>query len=61
MKTNERVNNLQAELTYEKLKEYKGFENVTEAESVKIIEGIKQLAKNLFFLYQNEQQNLKIE
>jgi hypothetical protein len=46
-----------SELTYEKLKTYEGFENVSEAESEKIIEGIKRMAKILYLLYENEQQN----
>lgn len=56
MKTNETVNEPESELTYEKLKTYKGFENITEPESVKYIESIKKLAKILFYLYEHEQQ-----
>lgn len=56
MRTNETVNEPQSELTYEKLKTYKGFENITEPESVKYIESIKKLAKILFYLYEHEQQ-----
>lgn len=47
----------QTELTYQKLKTYKGFENITEEESVKQIEGIKKLAKILFHLYETEKRN----
>src|ERR1700740_1854790 len=45
----------QTELTFETLKQYKGFENVREAEASKQIETIKRLAKVLYYLHINEQ------
>ena len=51
------VDKVKTELTYEKLKTYKGFENVTEAEAVKEIEIIKKLAKILYYMYLKEQKN----
>ncbi len=50
------VEKVKTELTYEKLKTYKGFENSTEEEAVKQIEAIKTLAKILYYMYMNEQQ-----
>ena len=47
----------QTELNYEKLKTYKGLEDITEEESAKHIESIKKMAKILFYLHQNEQNN----
>jgi hypothetical protein len=44
-------------LTYEKLKTYKGFENITEQEAEREIEIIRRLAKILYYIYMNEQQN----
>lgn len=44
------------ELTYEQLKKYKGFEDITETQAEKEIENIKRLAKILYYLYINEQQ-----
>lgn len=49
----------QTELNYEKLKTYKGFENITEEESIKHIEAIKKMAKVMFHLYETEQNKLK--
>ncbi|HWY09919.1 MAG TPA: hypothetical protein VN026_01275 [Bacteroidia bacterium] len=49
----------QTELTFEKLKTYKGFENMSEEESTKQIEAIKKMAKVMFHLYENEQNKLK--
>ena len=46
----------QTGLTYEKLKTYKGFEDITEAQAEKEIDNIKRLAKVLYYLYLNEQQ-----
>lgn len=43
-------------LTYEKLKTYKGFENITEAEAEKEIENIRRLAKVLHYLALYDQQ-----
>ncbi len=50
-------NNCPNELTYEKLKTFKGFENVTEAQAKKEIETIKRLAKILYYLYMHEERN----
>ena len=49
-------------LTFEVLKQYKGFENTTETEAEKQIEIIKRLGKILYYSYTNEQQinNYKI-
>ncbi len=49
-------NSSQNELTYEQLKKYKGFEDITETQAEKEIETIKRLAKILYYLYINEQQ-----
>lgn len=54
MKNSDEVN--KTELTYEKLKKYKGFENSTEEEAIKQIEIIKKLTKILYCMYMNEQQ-----
>ncbi len=52
------VDKVKIELTYEKLKTYKGFENSTEVEAEKQIEAIKRLAKILFYMYiEDEQKN----
>ena len=56
MKSGIEGSNPQSELSFEKLKKYKGFENSTEEEAQKQIEIIKKLAKILYYLYQNEQQ-----
>ena len=48
--------NPQSELSFEKLKTYKGFENSTEEEAQKQIEIIKKLAKILYCMYMDEQQ-----
>ena len=48
---------VRTDLTYEKLKKYKGFENSTEEEAIKEIEIIKKLAKILLYMYKNEQKN----
>lgn len=53
MKKNNQVN---SELTIEKLKTMKGFENVTDSEAEKEIDTIKKLAKILFYLYVKEEQ-----
>lgn len=45
------------DLTFEKLKLYKGFENTSESEAEKQIEVIKKLAKTLHYLYISEEQN----
>lgn len=47
---------MQEELTYEQLKKYKGFENITEAQAEREIENIKRLTKVLYYLYVYEQQ-----
>ena len=47
MKAKKKLSCPQSELTYEKLKTYKWFENTTEAEAQKQIEIIKKLAKIL--------------
>lgn len=52
MKNNRRVS---CELTYEHLKTYKGFENISEAEAEKQIEFIKRMAKAMYFMYIEEQ------
>lgn len=60
MKQHDRVNiTPQTELTYEKLKTYKGFENVTEAQVEKEIDTINRLVKVLYYLYVYEQQTNK--
>jgi ERCC4-type nuclease len=51
------IDKVKTELTYEKLKTYKGFENITEAEAVKEIEIIKKLAKILYYMYLKDQKN----
>lgn len=48
-------NKVKTDLTYEKLKQYKDFENSTEEEAIKQIEIIKRLAKILYCMYLNEQ------
>lgn len=50
------VDKVRTELTYEKLKTYKGFENSTEAEAEKQIDAIKRLAKVLLYMYIDEEQ-----
>ena len=45
----------QTELTYETLRQYKGFENTSELEAPKQIEAIRKLAKVLYYLHLNEQ------
>lgn len=55
MKGSEQVNLPQSELTYEKLKTYKGFENVSEEEATKQIGVIKRLAKIMYYMYMEEQ------
>lgn len=42
------------ELSYEKLKTFKGFENINETEAEKQILVIKKLAKILFYMYQQD-------
>ena len=62
MKQHERVNETpQTELTYEKLRKHKGFENVTEAQAEKEIETINRLIKVLYYLYVYEEQTAKKE
>lgn len=51
------ANAVNKELTYEKLKTYKGFENITEAEAEQQIQIIKQLAKLMYCVYIEEQKN----
>ncbi|MDP1746654.1 MAG: hypothetical protein Q8L90_13845 [Bacteroidota bacterium] len=51
-------NEAKTDLTYEKLKQYKGFENSTEEEAIKQIEIIKKLAKILYYMYMDEQQRI---
>ena len=41
----------EGELTLEKLRTYKGFENSTEEEAIKQIEVIKRLAKIMYYMY----------
>lgn len=53
MKPKNRVNEI-SELTIEKLKKYKGFENYTEEQAKIAIENIKRLAKLLFNIYTND-------
>jgi hypothetical protein len=48
-------NGKQVDLTPEKLRTFKGFENITDSEAEKEIEVIKRLAKILHRLYMNEQ------
>jgi hypothetical protein len=56
MKPKNLVNeNSKSELTVEKLKTYKGFENITEAEAEIHIIAIKKLARVLYGVYLNEQ------
>lgn len=55
MKSKKLVNqNSNSELTVEKLKTYKGFENFTEEEANIAILNIKRLAKILFGMYIND-------
>lgn len=51
------IEKVKTELTYEKLKTYKGFENITETEAEKEIEIIKKLAKILYYMYLKEQKD----
>lgn len=54
MKPNHSVNqNSNSELTTEKLRTYKGFENVTDEEAIIHIIAIKKLARVLFGIYLN--------
>ncbi len=46
-------------VTVEKLRTYKGFENVTDEEAEKQIETIKTLAKILFRMYENDNREAK--
>jgi ribosomal protein S21 len=54
MKHNRQVN---SELTYEHLKKYKGFEDISEAEAEKQIEFIKRMAKVMYYMYIDEQKS----
>lgn len=56
MKGNNEESNPQSELSFEKLRTYEGFENVTEEEAQIQIEIIKKLARILHYMYMNEQQ-----
>lgn len=47
--------NSNSELTIEKLRTYKGFENITETEAEIHIIAIKKLARVLYGVYLNEQ------
>ena len=47
--------NSNSELTIEKLRTYKGFENITEEEAQIHIIAIKKLARVLYGIYLNEQ------
>lgn len=52
--------NLQeTELTHETLKQYEGFENITEAQAKKQIDTIKRLAKIIYYSYMYELEKLK--
>jgi len=56
MKPNNLVNeNPRSELTIEKLRTYKGFETITDAEAEIHIIAIKKLARVLYGVYLNEQ------
>lgn len=60
MKNNNRVSDLyKGELTYERLKTFKGFEDITEIEAEEQIKIIKRIAKILYYLYMNEGQQNK--
>ncbi|MFY9311544.1 MAG: hypothetical protein WAQ28_21040 [Bacteroidia bacterium] len=52
---------VETELTFEKLKTYSGFENTTEEESIKQIDAIKRLAKVLYYMYLQEEEQDKKE
>ncbi len=55
MKAKKSVNqNSNSELTIEKLRTYKGFENFTEEQAQIAILNIKRLAKLLFGMYSND-------
>ena len=55
MKTKKSVNqNSNSELTIEKLRTYKGFENFTEEQAQIAIVNIKRLAKILFGIYSKD-------
>ena len=56
MKGDKEESNPQSELSFEKLRTYKGFENVTEEEAQIQIEIIRKLARILHYMYMNEQQ-----
>lgn len=49
-----------SELTVEKLRTQKGFENFTDEEAEKIIANIKRLSKLLFGMYANNNQSKAI-
>ncbi len=54
MKTKKLVNQFSnSELTIEKLRTYKGFENFTDEQAQKFITNIKRLTKLLFGMYSN--------
>lgn len=46
-------------LTYEKLKTYRGFENLKEEEAEVHIDSIKKLARILYYMYLNDELNNK--
>ena len=58
MKSKKTVNqNSNSELTIEKLRTYKGFENFTEEQAQIAIVNIKRLAKILFGIYSKDNQS----
>ncbi|MBA3681745.1 MAG: hypothetical protein H0W73_11380 [Bacteroidetes bacterium] len=54
-------NSQENELTPETLKQYEGFENITEAQATKQIDTIKRLAKILYYSYMYELEKQKAE
>lgn len=50
-KSSKGISPIKGDLTIEKLKTYKGFENSTEEVAAKEIEAIKRLAKIMYYLY----------
>jgi hypothetical protein len=56
MKPFKKVNEpIQTGVTYEELKTFKGFENITEAEAEKELETINRISKILYCMYMKEQ------
>jgi hypothetical protein len=54
LKTYKRINPENKPLTIEKLKEFKGFENLTEAEALNIVDSIQKLAIIHYEIYKHD-------